>query len=141
MACAANEESKPVENSFETELESVNQRWVGAWLARDPEEVDAMMAPGYVYVAPDGRVMSRKAIMEIVESPEYALSWGGRSEVSVSRITPDLAMVVCRWRGEGMYRGRRFRDDQRCSSLFVKRAGTWLVAHEHSSTLASSEWL
>ena len=117
------------------ELEQMTQRWSTAWLEHDAAQVEAMMAPEYAYVAADGEVLTRDQILEIIGSPDYALAWGGRSEVSVTPVASDCAIVTSRSTGAGTFHGRRFRGDLRCSSVFVRRADRWLVVHEHCSRL------
>lgn len=120
-----------------SELEQLNQRWTTAWLEHDAELVESMMAPEYVYIAPNGKMLTRDQILDIVRSPDYRLLWGGRSEVSITAAASDIAIVVSRWRGQGKYQGQRFRDDHRCTSTLVRRAGQWLLIHEHCSAIAN----
>lgn len=115
------------------ELERLYGEWTRAWLDRDPATVDRLMAEEYRYAAPDGRVYDRAAILGIVRSPSYRLDWGERSEVSVAPLCADSAVILSRWRGEGGYEGRTFRDDHRCTTVFARRGGAWRIVHEHCS--------
>jgi hypothetical protein len=74
------------------ELERLNERWNRAWLERDDAVVDRLMAADYVYVAPNGQVVDRSTILEIIRSPSYQLSHGTRTEVTVRPIGDDAAM-------------------------------------------------
>jgi ketosteroid isomerase-like protein len=93
------------------------------------------MAPGYVYITPDGQVLDRATILGVVKSPEYRAS-GTRSEVSVMRLGPDAAVVISRWQGRVNFQGRQFDEDHRCTSVFVRDDQGWRVAVEHASVIA-----
>ncbi len=113
------------------------QRWTNAWIERDIATVEALMTPHYHFVDADGVVWSRERVAELVQSADYRLSWSGRSEISVELANASCAIIVCRWRGEGVYRRRRFADDQRCTSVLVRHGAQWLVAHEHCSPIGA----
>jgi uncharacterized protein (TIGR02246 family) len=115
------------------ELEGLTQRWINAWLERDIETIAGLMAPEYRYVGPRGEVLDRERILGIAQDPEYRLTWGGRSEIVISRPAADAALIVSRWRGEGRFEGHRFSDDQRCTTVLVRRHSRWLIVHEHCS--------
>ena len=44
------------------ELERLNQAWLEAWLAKDGAAIEAMMAPEYTYIAPNGQVLDLSLI-------------------------------------------------------------------------------
>ena len=115
------------------EIERLSNVWITAWFEKDAGTVDALMTPDYKYVGPNGQVLDRAAILRIIRSPGYALTSGSRTEVTLITIAPDVVAVEDRWQGTGTYEGRSFRDDHRCTRLWVQRNGKWLVAHEQCS--------
>ena len=48
------------------ELEAVIAAWQDAWFTGDASTIAATMADDYVYVGPNGAVMDRTAILEVV---------------------------------------------------------------------------
>ena len=56
------------------ELERVNDKWNDAWLTKDVGTVEAIAAEDYLYVGPQGQVLDRDAILEIIRSPSYRLT-------------------------------------------------------------------
>jgi hypothetical protein len=46
------------------EIEQLSKAWNTAWLENDAATVDRLMAPEYVYVAPNGQILDRAAILE-----------------------------------------------------------------------------
>jgi len=117
------------------ELERLNQIWIRAWLDRDAAVVDRIMGPEFVYIAPNGQILDRQTMLAIIRSPNYNLTSGSRTEVSVISLGADAAAVVSRWQGEGSYEGRAFRDDHRCTSVFVRHGSDWRMLLEHCSAI------
>jgi len=115
------------------ELERLIQVWTSAWLEHDASTVERLMAPEYVYIAPNGQVFDRPAILGIIRSPSYSVAWGRRTEVSILPLGVDSAAVLSRWQGEGTYQGQPFKDDHRCTSVFVRRGREWQISLEHCS--------
>jgi hypothetical protein len=120
------------------ELLELNQAWTKAWLEGDARVVDSLMAPGYVYIAPNGQVLDRQKILSIIRSPRYHLFVGARTEVGVTPLGTDSAVVHSRWKGEGSYEGQGFHDDHRCTTILLRREGRWQVILEHCSAISES---
>ncbi len=120
------------------ELLELNQVWTRAWLDGDALAVESLMAPGYLYIAPNGEVLDRQKILSIIRSPRYHLLVGTRTEVGVTPLGTDCAAVSSRWKGEGSYEGQGFRDDHRCTTILVRREGRWQIILEHCSAISES---
>ena len=120
-------------------LESVIETWNSAWLSKDVNAVEMIAADDYIYVGPEGQVLDRAAIVEIIRSPGYRLVSGTWSETSISQLGGDTAVVMDRFRGEGEYRGRVFNEDNRCTAVWVRRSDRWQVRLEHCSAIAGGE--
>jgi hypothetical protein len=100
---------------MQDDLKRLNETWNRAWLEKDVATVERLMSPEYVYVAPNGDVLNRAALLEIIRSPRYHISWGTRTEVEIRPLRTDAGIVLHRWQGEGSYEGRPFKDDHRCT--------------------------
>ena len=50
------------------DLEHLNQIWEQAWLDKDTALVEKLMADDYVYIAPNGQMLDRDAILNIIRS-------------------------------------------------------------------------
>jgi uncharacterized protein (TIGR02246 family) len=125
-------ERKP---SAKPEIERLNQAWLDAWLTKDAAAIQAMMAPEYTYIAPNGQVMDRDRILAIVRSPSYRLDRAKGSEVHVTRFK-DSAIVLRRSQSSGSYDGQAFTEDHRCTSVWLRRRKAWRLAWEHCSPIA-----
>jgi ketosteroid isomerase-like protein len=116
-------------------FEALAEKWNQAWLDKDVAFVDDAMSPDYFYIAANGQLLDRKAILEIIASPTYKLERGAISEQRVIEIAPTVAALLHRWKGAGSYQGRPFVDDHRCITVFVKRGERWLFAFEQVTPL------
>jgi len=55
------------------DLERLNQIWERAWLDKDAALVEKLMADEYVFIAPNGQMLDRQAILKIIRS--QAITW------------------------------------------------------------------
>ena len=115
------------------DLERLNQTWNGAWLEKDAALVEKMMADEYVYIAPNGQLLDRQTILNIIRSASYRLDRSTRTEVIIKPVGSDSAAVVFRSLAEGAYEGKSFKDDHRCTMLCARRGPEWQIALEHCS--------
>jgi hypothetical protein len=116
-----------------SELHSLSERWFQAWLEKDAATVERLAAKDYIYVAPNGSILDRLAILAIIRSPSYRLDNGTRSEVVVRVVGRDAAVVRHRYQGAGSSEGTSFTDDQRCVMVWEKQAGEWRLVMEQCS--------
>ena len=65
--------------------------WFDAWRTKDASAIARMMAPDYVYVAPNGSLMDRAAILAIATDPTYGITEGTHDDVTVIALGPDVA--------------------------------------------------
>ncbi|MDQ3172375.1 MAG: nuclear transport factor 2 family protein [Acidobacteriota bacterium] len=116
-----------------SDLERLNETWNRAWLEKDGAIVDRLMANEYVYIAPNGQVLDRQTIVKIIQSANYQLYNGKRTEVVIKPVGKDAAAIVHRWQGEGTFEGKSFKDDHRCTMLCARRGTGWQIILEHCS--------
>jgi hypothetical protein len=101
-----------------------------AWNQRDTSAVSRLLAPQYQYFTSRGGVSSRAETIAMLSAPDYRLEQAKRSEIAVSFSGP-VAVVSSRWQGHGTYRGRPFKDDQRCGQTWLLTDRTWQLLSEH----------
>jgi ketosteroid isomerase-like protein len=116
-----------------SKLFDMNEQWNEAWFKKDAETVERLMADDYIYVAPNGMVLDRLAVLEIIRSPGYRIDYGSHTDVVVRAIGPEAAVVRRRWQGAGSLNGVTFTDDHRCVMVCEKRAGEWRIVMEQCS--------
>jgi ketosteroid isomerase-like protein len=117
------------------EVLALNDAWFRAWFEKDAAAVERMTTTDYVYVAPNGQILSRATILGIIQSPNYRLFNGGFTEVSVRRFGDDVAIVLRRWQGQGTFNGNVFTDDHRCTMVCARDQSGWKVVAEQASPI------
>ena len=115
------------------EIEHLSKTWNTAWLENDSATVDRLMAPEYVYVAPNGQILDRAAILGVILSPSYKLHRATWSELQIKVFSNDAAVILDRLQGTGTLNGNTFTDDNRCARVCLRRSGTWRIAFEQAS--------
>jgi uncharacterized protein (TIGR02246 family) len=108
-----------------SDLQLVADQWYQAWLVKDADTVERLMADDYLYVGPSGLFMDRAAVLAVVRSPSYRLDSATRSHIVVRGLGPDAAIVRHRFQGAGSYQGQSFTDDNQCVTVWEKQAGQW----------------
>ena len=112
------------------EVEAFVARYDSAWNQRDTSTVSLLLAPRYQYFTSRGGVSSRAETLAMLSAPDYRLEHAKRSEIAVSLSGP-VAVVSSRWQGHGTYRGRPFKDDQRCGQTWLETSESWQLVSEH----------
>jgi uncharacterized protein (TIGR02246 family) len=116
-----------------TDPAELTAAWFDAWRTKNAAAVESMIAADYVYVAPNGAVMDREAILAIIKDPSYGIVSGAHTEVVVVQLAADVTLVRHHWRGRGMIRGQAFVDDHRCVMVWARTDGRWRVHYEQAS--------
>ncbi len=116
-----------------SEVLGLSERWFQAWLEKDAETVERLIADDYLYVAPAGVLLDRGAILAIIRSPSYRLDRGTRTEVVVRALGTAAAVARHRYEGTGSFEGTSFTDDHRCVMVWEKQAGEWRLVMEQCS--------
>ena len=113
-----------------TELHNLNDRWLRAWFEKDVGTVERLMADDYVYVAPNGQVLDRGAILGIIRSPSYQLLNGTPTEVVVRSLGDGATVIRKRWQGEGTFEGTTFKDDHSLVMVCARLGPEWQIVME-----------
>lgn len=120
---------------MQDDLDRLIAAWRDAWFTKDASAIAQMMAEDYVYVGPNGAILDRAAILQIVRDPSYGLTGGTHGETVVVRIGKGVALVRHRWQGTGTFRGHAFKDDHRCVTICDLSGGRWRIRYEQCSAI------
>ena len=115
------------------DLEQLNEIWNRAWLERDAALVEKLMADDYLYIAPNGQLLDRKTILNVIKSPSYRLDNSTRTPVAIKFVGPDGAVMVFHSQAAGTFDGKAFKDNHKCTMLCVRRGSEWRVLLEQCS--------
>jgi ketosteroid isomerase-like protein len=119
------------------EVETLMKAWQDAWFTKNGPAIAQMMTEDYAYVAPNGAIMDRAAILQVVGDPTYALTGGTHSETMVVMLGEGAALVRRRWQGAGTFRGQVFAEDHRCATVCDRSSGQWRIRYEHCSAVGA----
>lgn len=122
----------------EEEAIAVIKKFDEGWEKKNLELVDSTLAPTYIYFTQSGGLFSRDSVVQTAGSPSYSLSTVSRDSYSV-QLSGDVAIVSTRWKGVGVYRGRPFDEDQRCSITVIKKEGKVMILSEHCTPITPME--
>src|ERR1041384_7057110 len=123
--------------NMRTEVETLMAAWQDAWFTKNQSVISQLMTDDYVYVAPNGAVMDRAAILDVVGDATYGLTGGAHTETVITMLGQSAAVVRRRWKGRGTYRGKVFVEDHRCVTICDRSSGQWRIRYEQCSALAA----
>jgi Domain of unknown function (DUF4440)/Anthrone oxygenase len=123
------------ESQMTAEIKALVAQYDSAWNRRDTSAVSRLLASRYQYFTSQGGISSRPETLAFLSSPDYVLKYAKRSEISVSLSGP-VAVVSSRWQGQGTYRGKAFKDDQRCGQTWLRTSRAWQLVSEHCVQIA-----
>src|SRR5688572_1354358 len=106
-------------------LETLIAAWHDAWFTKDARGIEQMTAEDYVYVAPNGVILDRAAILQVAGDATYGITGGTHTEGIVVMLAEGAALVRHRWQGTGTFRGQVFVDDHRCVTICDRSSGRW----------------
>jgi hypothetical protein len=118
----------------EKEVLNVINKFDSGWRNKNRQQVDAVLAPGYVYFTQSGGVFSREGVVQTAGSPAYLLDSMDRSDVMVE-LFDNTAIISTRWQGKGIYMKHPFDENQRCSITVVKLNGKVQILSEHCTPI------
>src|SRR4030088_1133954 len=104
-----------------SEVHGLNAGWIRAWFEKDAATVERLMAEDYTYIAPNGLVLDRQAILGIIRSPSYRLDHATRTDVVVRALGREAAVVRHRSQAAGSFEGTSFTEDHRCVMVCEQR--------------------
>ena len=116
------------------EVIDVIRKFDEGWKNKDLKSVDAVLAPAYIYFTQSGGLFSRDSVVATAGSPTYTMQNLSRSAYSVE-LYGNTAIVSSRWQGKGVYHGRPFDEDQRCSITVMKLDNKIVILSEHCTPI------
>lgn len=135
-ACARPAEAPPPAGGMlEKEALKLVARYDDAWMRKDTTAIGKLLASEYVSFSSKGEVSDLAATRAMLSSPGYRLESGRRDDVKAYR--HDSTVVVSgHWTGAGVFDGKPFTDDQRCSVVVAFAGGSGKILSEHCTAIA-----
>lgn len=137
-ACARRGEPAPppAGGILEKEALKLVARYDEAWMRKDLPAIGRLLAPEYVYFSSKGDVSDLAATRALLASQGYRLERGTREDTKAYRFG-ETVVVSSHWLGAGVFDGKPFTDDQRCSVVVAFSGGSGRVLSEHCTNLPS----
>ena len=120
--------------ALEAEALKVVARYDDAWMRKDLKAVTQILAPEYVYFSSKGDTSDLAATKAMLSSPGYRLERGRRDQLKAYRYGSTV-VVSSHWTGAGVFDGRPFTDDQRCSVAVGFSDAVARVLSEHCTQI------
>ena len=119
-----------------TEQEAIKaiKKFDYGWEHKNMSTVDSVLSPNYIYFTQSGNTFSRDSLVATSGENDYLLHDMSRSEIMVT-LTGNTAVVSTRWKGQGIYRGTAFNEDQRCSLVLIKQDNKVQILSEHCTPI------
>ena len=110
--------------STDSELAAIAAAWDQAMVANDAGAIGRFMADDWVIVGADGGMTEKRTFLEQVRSARLTHDTMTTSDIQVWRYG-DTAILLATGLSAGTYEGRRFREHERQSNVFVRTDGAW----------------
>lgn len=119
--------------AVQEDLEAKRQ-YDDAQLKNDGEWFERMLAADYLAVLTDGSTLTKTRAVQELRLRE--ITWDFvRAEDAHVRVYGDTAVVTGRFLGKGKYKGQPMKEDQRFTSVWIKRNGRWQAIAEHFTSM------
>ena len=134
LSCHTPYSSGARQSSAEQEILLLSQAYDAATVRGDSVALGRLLADDYVYVSGSGKLSSKADALALTRSKNYKLEFGQSHEVRV-RAFGTAAIVTGRWVATGRNNGIPFRDNDRYTSVYIRRDGLWQIVSDHVSAI------
>lgn len=120
----------------EAEIVALEQRLAEAWVKRDREFIDRLLASDWSVIDQSGRIVTKPQLLdEAFNSADRRIEEMTVDEVTV-RVFGDAAVATGRTRATGSSRGQRGTAVLRFTDVLHYRDGRWQIVASQGTTLA-----
>ena len=95
---------------------------------------DRYMAPGFVFVGPDGSMQDKAQWMADAKSGALKIESSKNEDMKV-RVYGDTGIVTYRSIDKGTFKGMDISGQYRWTDVFIKRAGKWQIVSTQGSPI------
>lgn len=124
-------------SDIRAEVLAVETAWNDALVRKDTAAVARILAPDFVYVAPDGEMAGRELLLRVIADPRGQMEPFTTRDVVVRR-HGETAVVTGWFRQAGTAQGQRYESYIRYTDVYVRRDGRWIAVSAHASRLPAA---
>jgi ketosteroid isomerase-like protein len=119
------------------QLKRIQQQLAAAWVARDRDTIERLVAPDWIVTHVAGQRLTRSDVLrDTLESSGTSIESMTVDEVDV-RLFCDTAVVTGRTHARGVQSGAAFDVALRFTDVFVRRSDEWKAVASHASLIQS----
>jgi ketosteroid isomerase-like protein len=119
------------------QLKRIQQQLAAAWVARDRDTIERLVAPDWIVTHVAGQRLTRSDVLrDTLESSGTSMESMTVEEVDV-RLFCDTAVVTGRTHARGVQSGAAFDVAPRFTDVFVRRSDDWQAVASHASLIQS----
>ena len=104
----------------------IEDELAAAMVKADAAKVDAVLAPSFLFVSPDGMVVERATLLADLKSGKLKFASSKNDEMKV-RVFGSAAVAIYRSTDKGTYDGNDISGQYRWTDTFVKEGGKWHI--------------
>lgn len=119
------------------QLKRIQQQLAEAWVARDRDTIERLVAPDWIVTHVAGQRLTRSDVLrDMLESSATRIESMTVDDVDV-RLFGDTAVVTGRTHARGVQTGAAFDVTLRFTDVFVRRSDEWQAVASHASLIHS----
>ena len=113
--------------SADSELKTIEQQWLDAYIKSDPAFIKNLEADDYSIIESDGTVSTKAQDVKSVTDKTFVLKSATMSDFKCRMIGDNCAVVTCMLKMSGSDEGKDFSGDYRGTDVFEKKNGKWMA--------------
>jgi ketosteroid isomerase-like protein len=122
----------------EAQVRAAAAAWDLAMIRNDADAIGRFMADEWVIVGADGNLTDKASFLAQVRDGRLSHDTMTTEDARV-RIYGDVAVLIARGVSAGRFAGHAFREHERQSNVFVRRAGQWRCVLTHLSSMQQDQ--
>ena len=123
----------------ETELKTIEQQWLDAYMKSDATFIKNLEAEDYSIIEPDGAVSTKAEDVKAVTDKTFVMKSATMSDFKCRMLGDNYAVVTCMLKMSGTEDGKEFSGDYRGTDVFEKKDGKWMAVASQLTKVASEK--
>jgi hypothetical protein len=119
--------------SAETELRTLEDQWIDAYVKGDSAFLKTIEADDYVLVESDGNTTTKAQDVKDLTDKNFVCKAGSLSDVKVVMLGENAAYVTATLKMTATYKGKDISGDYRGVDIFENKDGKWQVHYSQLS--------
>ena len=111
--------------SADSELKTIEQQWLDAYMKSDPAFIKNLEADDYSIIESDGTVSTKAQDVKSVTDKTFVLKSATMSDFKCRMLGDNYAVVTAMLKMSGTDEGKEFSGDFRGTDVFEKKNGKW----------------